>query len=175
MKLKIQPYYLCLDVGFANTGVAVWDRRSEKFAHLELVKTVKTDAHYVSDDSISRCQFIASTLATIMDRYTPAVVIAEMPHGGSRNSSALRCMMLALATVATICELRGAKLHVVRPQEIKDLVVPSGGKVGKKMVQAFVSARYGQAILKGFPAALREHVADAIMCLDVYLQAKNGK
>lgn len=158
---------VCLDVAFSNTGVAVWNCRLREFVFTDVIVThgtpKKKRTGYVADENIQRCQTIAGRLATIMARYKPRHVIAEMPHGGARQYRSGVCMAMALAVVSTTCKLRGVPLYPTQPGETKR-IISLKGEVTKSAVIRHVEKKFGVTLTH---RSLNEHVADAMMCVEV--------
>ncbi len=74
-------------------------------------------------------------------------------------------MALATAVVASFVAQTKVKFIWVTPTDIKRAVDPSGDAVSKEMVQSYVKARFGDSLLP--KTGLREHIADAMVCIDV--------
>lgn len=163
---------LCLDVAFANLGVAVWTSTDGFILGQVLTTTPEKKSGgkrhvYVSDDNVRRCQHLADELNAIMARWNSAVVLAEMPTGGGQNSKAVQAMGMALAVVSTVCALRGVSLHTIQPSETKKLVGAKGnGKIDKVLVQNFIE-KIQPGFLSAFNKGQREHVADAAICIEI--------
>ena len=156
---------LCLDIGLRNTGIAVYSPASKQFIFKECFSTEKGEGR-VSTDYTVRCRSIFRRLMEINSRYSFRLVIAELPSGGARSSRAISAMAMATAIVSCFSQASGVRLFPITPLDIKRQVKPKGGPVSKEEVQDYVEAKYGNILPSG---ARREHVADAIMCLPVYL------
>lgn len=164
---------LCLDVAFANLGIAIWNQRQQKFSHGQVLTTTPEKKSggkrhvYVSDDNVRRCQHLADELVAIMARFGTRTVLAEMPTGGGQNSKAVQAMGMALAVVSAVCALRGVSLHTIQPSETKKLVGAKGnGKIDKVLVQNFIE-KIQPGFLSAFNKGQREHVADAAICIEI--------
>lgn len=160
---KTPERLLCLDVGFAHMGIAVWQPSADQFIFFQCLDTKKDKSRhvYVADDNMRRCQILASRLATIMDTYRPYAIIAELPHGGARGAIQMRAMAMSAAVVSTVSALRHTPLYSIQPNEIKRLIGDKG-KVTKEQVIALVQKKFGLC-LPGKPTD--EHIADAMACL----------
>ena len=165
-----QRRLLCLDVSLCNTGVAVWEITSRSFQWFGCLSTSKEAEQrdiYVAEDNVRRCQFLTRQLGTIIKRWEPVAILAELPFGGAQNAKAAAAMAMSLAITACLAQNFGIMLCPVRPTETKQLV--SGGrKASKQEVISFVQKRLGVkfeelGILKG----KWEHVADAAVLVEV--------
>lgn len=170
MKLQ-SATVLCLDVAFANTGVAVFCPRRERFIHAEVITTGPSKlskAVYAVDDYQRRSAELFSRLDTIMVRHGCRKIVAEMPTGGSKSSRAASMMAMASAIVFCLSISRKVPLVCMRPSQTKALVRPKG-EVSKQEVQDLVRASYPHGAESLWPKnASREHVADAMACWMAY-------
>ena len=166
--MTLQPKTLCLDVGFANTGWALWN--GHRFIDAGCIVTSKSeDKISVMQDNMIRCRLLFRRLATIMERSKATRIIAEYPFGGSRNMKAATAMSMASAIVTCLVEHSGVELIPITPNQVKRVVNPKArAAVSKEQVIAYVIRRYGEDLLP--PNAVREHIADAMACMAVYQQ-----
>ena len=169
---------LCLDIGFRFTGWAGWNTSVEKFFEAGVLFILpdgdKLDS--VAKQNAYAVRLLATNLVRLVDRYEPTLIVGEFPHGGSRNSRAASCMALAFATVITCAHLKGIKLFAVTPNEVKKIVDPSSKDrhaISKQAVQSYVIKRFGGRFLPD--NRTREHVADAMAALAVYLDQRKSK
>lgn len=158
---------MLLDVGLANTGVAIYDLISKEFLHLECYSTEKGEGR-VSLDNVFRCRSLFLRLNDLAQRYNVEVVAAELPHGGAKSSRAASAMAMSLSVTACFVASAQLKFFPVTPLEVKRLI--SNAAVSKEQVQDYVDSKFGKILPKG---RRREHIADAIMCLEVYTQRHN--
>ncbi len=174
MKLQ-SATVLCLDVAFANTGVAVFCPRRERFTHAEVVTTAPAANRkdiYAVDDHQRRCSELFSRLETIMERHGCRQIVAELPSGGSKSSRAASMMAMAAAVVFSLSTARRIPLVCMRPSQTKQLVRPKG-EVTKEDVQVLVRKHFPHAAETLWPkTASREHVADAMACWMAYQKTK---
>ncbi len=152
---------LTLDVAFANLGYAVFSRTEKKFLTYGCLSTKPLKEGYVAERNHRRCSSLASELHRLISRFRPALVVAELPHGGAQNARASFCMGMASGLVSAVCSAASLQLVVVQPSEIKRLVRESG-EVTKDDVIECLEKRYGVSIPK---SGKREHIADAMMAL----------
>jgi Holliday junction resolvasome RuvABC endonuclease subunit len=163
--LKLASNVLCLDVGLCNTGVAVYSPRLRKFIHTECLRTAKdNEARYVADDNHRRYRYLAGSLSRLVKRWRVSLVVAEMPHGGSKSMKAATSMVAASALVCATFEVLGVTMLATRPNETKRLV-RGKGPVDKQEVIEYVSKRYGSRLIPNNKTA--EHIADAMACIAV--------
>jgi hypothetical protein len=167
--VKLKQSIICLDVGFRHMGVAVWSPRKRKFVATYVISTDTSKPHkYVAENNVEAINLLARRLETIIGEWEPYAIIAEMPVGSSRNARALSCMSMAFSCVATVANLTGTPLCMVSPFDVKKLVDKNAGRkaVPKEKVIAYVVEKYGDELLPD--NAKREHVADAMACLDAF-------
>lgn len=165
--MKVKSNIVCIDAGFRNTGVTVWDNHTQQFVYSVLLSFPKYEERYVLIETVRVVKSLSERLATIIEDWQPTLVVAELPFGGARNARAGLTMALACATVISVCALSSVKLHAIRPQEIKKWVSGHGNrKVPKDEVIAFVTRRFGAAMLPKSSKA--EHIADAMAALGVW-------
>jgi len=164
--------FVALDVSLRNTGVVVFNELYRKIVYTEVFETEPNKSKVsVTLDNIRCCMELARRLQVIVGRYSVAVIVAEFPHGGSRSSRAARAMAMSLSVVASVAECCGVSLYSVTPLDVKRLVSRKCA-VDKKQVQKFVESIYGKGRLP--LGKKREHVADALGALEVYLRSRKG-
>lgn len=160
---------LCLDVGYRFTGYALWKEEYQRFAPscIGVIETTKICAS-TAKDCWMRSQKIFRELSRIIHVFRPELIIGELPTGGAQNAKAMRGMALATAAVACAIENSHIKFIAVTPQDVKQMVDPESRtrKVDKEKVQRYVEARFGGSLLPK-KKYLREHIADAMVCIDV--------
>jgi Holliday junction resolvasome RuvABC endonuclease subunit len=169
--MKIPETILGVDVGFRNTGVAVWRPDLQRFVHTEVIVTESTPKKerkvYVSDD-LARCyRETCAGLIRVIRQYNVKDIWAELPTGAAQNSRAATTMGAAQAVIVVTAYMSGVRLFIVQPHQIKRLV-SSSRKVPKDLVIAYVSKKYGRNILPD--NRLAEHAADACMCIEIARQ-----
>lgn len=167
--VRLRKHIVCVDSGFRNTGIAVWDTRSRRFVFTHVVHMPKGDFDYVHQETSHVVSNVSAFLASVFERYDPLFALAELPVGGARSARAAYCMGVAFATVVATCKVSNVKLISVRPNDIKDWARYSGRKaVPKEVVIKRVSQVFGTRLLPEKKDRV-EHVADAMACLGVYL------
>jgi hypothetical protein len=93
---------LCLDVALKNTGWAVLTNKG-KLRDCGIIENPphgKKSKVSVANYSVNCAQKIAHELMKILTRWDIEDVIAELPTGGAKSSSAMRGMALAIGSVA---------------------------------------------------------------------------
>lgn len=174
MRIPRQRRILALDAGFRHLGICVWNSTLKSVEHTECFSTAKDSSRLVVLDNSACVAKSAARLRTIIGRFNPSVVIAELPVGASKSQKAASAMGMALATVVSVCSALQVPLKVVMPKQIKRLVSPNSGRasVPKEKVIAYVIRRYGPSVLP-VRNADKEHVADAIVALEVFLRSQD--
>lgn len=156
-----------MDVGFRNTGVAVWDCTRKAFIYTAVVSFPPFAERYVVLESARVARLLSTRLAAIIRAWKPRFVVAELPFGGARNARASACMALACGVAVATCNLCEVPLKGIRPQEVKKWAGGHGRKaVPKEVVIRAVVKRFGARLLPN--SAKAEHVADAMACLGVW-------
>jgi Holliday junction resolvasome RuvABC endonuclease subunit len=180
--MLLEPTILLLDVSFRNLGVAVWNLRQQRFVYLFCLSTkplAKKQHTYVSDDNVRCCQELTHGLRTIIGRFQPKKIFAEMTTSGAQNANAASCMGMSLALVSALAVCCKLPLYAIQPRETKELVhggsLRRGEKVPKKAVQDFVEKRFGKYPLAQKRISLQEmrgleHIADAMALIEVVKQ-----
>ncbi len=159
---------LCLDVGLANTGWAVYRPDLRRFVKAGCISTSpvpkKTRTVYKNVDDARRYTELSRGVNRLISRWSPMLIAAEMPSGGAKSQSAATGMAAAAAIVSSVATVRGVLVKIVQPSQTKHLIRPEG-KVSKEDVIAYVSKRYGSGLIPDDAKA--EHVADAMACIAV--------
>jgi Holliday junction resolvasome RuvABC endonuclease subunit len=161
---------LALDVGFANTGWAVFSPDGEILDYGVIVtqkskgKTIKR-----SDDYAIRSGSLAIQLADIIDKYQIYGVVGELPTGGAQSAMAMAQMNMATAIVASVCALKNVPTEWCTPTEVK-LAMTGIRSATKEQMMDSVRIEYPDVDFK-IPKTYFEHVADAI---GAYKALRNG-
>lgn len=155
---------LALDVGFTNTGWVVFDGQSP--IDCGVIATEKNEAdlpkskYRITDDNTGRCQRIANQLASVISKYAVKAIVAELPTGGSKSSSAATKMAMATAVVATVVELMNVRHIWTTPISGKKALCSNKGATKDEMMDAaramFPDFKWPKTKTKF------EHIADAI-------------
>lgn len=165
--MRLGNFIACVDVGFCNTGVAIFDLSKDEFVHAEVIRTSKGEFNRkVSLDNFYRCQKLFKRLSVLREQYKFKEVAAELPHGGALSSRAMAAMALSSAVLACFVGRYKLRFNHISPIQIKRMVSPNGKSVEKQQVMAYASSRFGEKHLPK-TLALREHIADAMVCIDV--------
>ena len=163
-----------LDVSLNNTGVVVMEGNPWQIIHTQCISTKpehKKRRIYKTDDTIRRIKYIVGELTTIMDTYSPKIIVAELPVGGGQSASAVEAMAISKAVIATFSLMykgQGLPLLAVNPMDIKKKI---GGRkdaskddIQAKIVEAFpnLRAEWESTRSKSGFLGTFEHVADSI-------------
>ena len=171
-------YIIGIDLALANTGVAVFDTRSNCILELTTVKTEKTKQ---IRDLLQRCKLLFSDLLDILNSYpidNTTTFVVEIP-GGSQSSSAATAMSSAVGVYAGLNTLFSDSKYIhVGPKAIKSFVGNFSVEGSKrknlnisKAEECFPSAPFlrnnKNVILRN-----QEHVCDAALLVALFLQGK---
>lgn len=121
---------LALDVGFANTGWAVFDTAQcdEGAGFNEVVIDVgcittsrapKKRKVRLADENALRGALIASTVRDIVEMYGCIGIIGEMPSGGAKSASAMRDMAAATVAVSAAAAILRLPTDWCSPADVK--------------------------------------------------------
>ena len=167
--MKMRPKFIVgVDAGLRNMGVAIMALPKREVERTYVFSTNRGKYQYVAQSNQACIEFLSDRLAQLLTDVRPSTVVAELPTGGAQSSRAAIAMALSFSVVVLTCKRLDIPLFTVTPTEVKRLVSDEK-KVPKDAVIAFMSKRYGD-ILSKHSNAKREHVADAIACLEVFLQ-----
>jgi hypothetical protein len=176
MKFHKQCFIIAIDVGFRNTGIALYSITKNRFIRFYHIPTeLDETARYKVWDNLRCCRFIYAEILNVLQNVgldKIKVIAAELPTGAAQSARANSAMGMSVAIVACVLEeLRhrksAIKFEPISPLEIKRLV--RKGKVSKQDIQKLIEKRYGKILPE--KAYIREHVADAAACIEV-LKAK---
>ena len=152
---------LCLDVAFANLGYAVFSKTEREFIDYGVISVEKEETRYVAESNQRRCSSIALSLDRLIRQHSPALVIAELPHGGAISSRASVCMGMSVGVVSAMVAIHALTLVVVQPSAIKRLVAPKGAVTKEDVIQC-LKTKFGIELPR---SGRTEHIADAMMAL----------
>ena len=160
-----------VDVGFRNTGVAVFEYNGEEWDLIDslLIKTAKCDKKTkvrVANDDVRCVQQIASELGKLCKKHDPKLFVTELPHGGGKSSIAVKSMALASGFIATFTQVNRISGLWVTPANVK---VALTGKTAASKLECIEGAdkRYPAFrdkyynVKRGAYYNYFEHVADA--------------
>lgn len=113
-----------MDVGFAKTGLTVFDVHSYGdvliAAHV-LRSECEPMPHQASED-VARCQNLVDQLDNLFNRYKPAAIFAEIPGSSAQSARAGRCMALATGWIASYVAVRRIPHDFMIPSVVEKLV-----------------------------------------------------
>ena len=165
---------LALDVAFKNMGWAIMEATPDDWTCLDAYvisteKSAKKRGIRVADDDIRRCLELFRPLCGIVEQCGINAIVAEMPTGGSKSSSAAKCMGMAKAVIACVAERYGIPAIWVTPDD---------GKIAATNKKNASKAQVQRGVLKLYPECTKsfnfkrgskkeyenkfEHAADAI-------------
>lgn len=110
-----------MDVGFRKTGLAVFHLHVHADS-LIAVETIQV-SHAEYPDQLSAdlesCWNLFSNVEDRLKQYKPAALFIEMPHGGSRQARANRCMSMATAVIVCLIKSLAIRHEVFTPGEVE--------------------------------------------------------
>ena len=195
-----QQYVMALDIGFAHTGIAVFDvsKTPALIVHLSCVrpkKDTKKKHLLVADSDIDRVQRMVRGIVDVVRQFDIGKMVVEMPSGGAQGARANRAMGIATGMIVSLKECLGLAAEYYSPNDTREAAVgriDPGPKVRKGMTdeekkrikqerEAFkkgIKMRVMEAMEKKYPElgridimADKEHIADAVSTFEA---AKNG-
>jgi Holliday junction resolvasome RuvABC endonuclease subunit len=176
---------LCVDLAFANVGCAVADVTGGKPEPILYVDTIHTESPppkkrakmkvSIASEDLRRAKEIAVELYSLIEKYKPKVIFAEIPTGASKSSKAAKAMGIAKGVLVAIAAIYEIPLVAITPRAAKraatNNVDASKSEVKKSIRKEF---SYFKGWLKGRGGAIlegkNEHVYDA---LSVLMAARN--
>ncbi|QGY41462.1 hypothetical protein GM415_15505 [Pseudodesulfovibrio cashew] len=157
MKQVEERPVLALDVPLKNLGWCVFDGDEIVAAGTVQTKPPKGAAKYVALEAAARG--LSSELLSLISRFSPAEVVAEMPLEGSKSMNAVQAMRLAAGVVIGTCAGAGLTLHTTRPRDGKIAFLGAGKGEKDDMIDA-AKRRWPSAPWPKAKCRL-EHAADA--------------
>ena len=155
-----------LDVGFANTGVAVFqDGIPVMCDHFETAPSDKKRKVRQMDDDSRRVQEMFRQLSKVVQQREIGALVVEKPHGGAQSAKAMAGMARASTIADCLVEAHRLPYVNVIPIDLKKAV---GGKksASKEQIQQGVVHLYGEykAVQDAQKMAKSkwEHIADAL-------------
>jgi Holliday junction resolvasome RuvABC endonuclease subunit len=163
-------HILALDVGFANTGLAVIDA-DDKILDCGTIITEKSKKKNVrtADDYFTRATILAKALENIIGKYQVNIVVGELPTGGAQSAIAMVQMGMALAITASVLSLKNIPSEWATPNDVK-LKVCGYRSATKKEIMSAIKNRW-KKVKFHHNQNVFEHIADA---LGAYLYLKDS-
>lgn len=183
-----------MDVGFRKTGLTAFriDQARDELIAARTIYTGDDVASSVSTGDILSCLTWCERLDEFVCQHPPAMVFAEIPHGGAQGARANRCMGMATALAAAYMHHRALKFEFYSPHQVEkalgvDLAPGDAKKLTRGEKTAWKKSRLAQLVLKewpdfqGWPSTkrLKEDALDsaaAFLCgrlsSEIYLKAK---
>jgi len=189
---------LAIDVGFAASGMAVFDisKSPAELLHVACSRPKKDTKkhHYVADSDVDRVRRMTSDIKHVVDTYNICLFIVELPSGGAQGARANRCMGIATGMIATLVEMYGIGVDWRTPGETRKAGLGEGGmfllenvkrkkgdvktKKEKSDNKKNIKDRVMENMERMYPElssvtvkADKEHIADAVA---TYESAKDG-
>ena len=170
--------FLAIDIGFKNTGLALFEY--EPGHPLKLLET-----HHIGTDHIKKPKKFSVALvdmdktmylskeigAYISAKYVRYVVV-ELPTGGARSSRAVRCMGMASALMGALIVALGCGAEFTTPREGK-LAATDKPDAEKDEMMSAMGAMF--PAINGIPKCRREHIADACAAMLAYKKRQEEK
>lgn len=163
---------LSLDVGFGNTGWAVFDEGKIIACGTIITQKSKKKTVRTADDYAARAARLARELSEIIDAYDVRGIVGELPSGGAQNAKAMAQMNMATAIVSAVATLHSLPAEWTTPNEVK-LAVAGYRSATKKEIKATIRKKFKDKGGHLFPKAegVFEHIADAV---GAYLASQDG-
>jgi Holliday junction resolvasome RuvABC endonuclease subunit len=167
---------LAADVSLTHTGIVVMEHEGGGWRVLEdevivTVTSPKKRRTFAVDDMTRRATEMCAAIEDLHARFSPAVWVAELPHG-SRHAAAARALGIANGVVGATAYLLDLPLVIVTPDQSKEFA--TGKKNASKAEMMDAAAKLFPDLAAAYPAAKNssspyagnfEHVADAIFAL----------
>jgi len=170
---KTATRILALDVAFCHTGVAILERKRQRWSvlHTECISTEKESRKrriYETDDKLRRATMIFGRLYHLVQDYKPQLIAAELPVSGGKSAAAHASMGMAIAIIAALGFATGVPIRNYNWDEIK-LAACDMKTAGKLQVQNAIAGMFPEIAEaygskksnSGFTGDF-EHIADAL-------------
>ena len=174
------PTAMCIDPGFAESGVVFIDAATNDLQHYTLVSTEKSSKKKnvrSADDFAERSMLMFRELTRLLCQQCPDAVFVEMPTLGAKSASAMRALSLASGIISSFIESTGLPYESVSPTDVKKALCASKTasktdmcNAAAKLYPQLKKAYYSKRSADGWSGDF-EHVADAV---GVYMACKNG-
>lgn len=156
-----------IDIGFANTGIAVENIPTKELVFSTVVTTCPSKKKLgirIADDNIQRCMDTTKAIVNVIRDYPACILFVELPHGGAKSASSMRAMGLASGVIAAVAEIMNVPTDWLTPSNIKEGT--TGSKhANKDAVQRAVAGQYPK--WNWLKTGKVEHEADAAACIIV--------
>ena len=166
---------LAADIGFASTGMAVFEYglNGWELFDARCLHTTKGKDRLVCLDDVRRTEVLATGVMNYFLENQCSAMVCEIPTGGAQSSTAQKCMAAASAMIATVRLVLACPIEWVTPTQsraaagwtkgmkegIKHLKPNERTKELKRFVMAQMVSRH--PAIKAFKLADMEHIADA--------------
>lgn len=163
-----------IDIGFAATGVVLFDSKQDIVLHCTVITTEKTARKHglrVADDDVNRCMHLYRSIRCCLRDYSVGAMFVELPSSGAKSSRAVGCMARAQAIIGSIAEETKLPTEWLTPTEVKLAVVGTRDASKLEIQDAVLKLYPGMVKLQPKQKTLHEHAYDAAAC---YITGKNG-
>lgn len=156
--------WLAIDIGFKNTGLALFEDKPG--CELKLLET-----HHIGTDHIKKLRkesvalsdmaktmHLSKELGAYISAKCVRYVVVELPTGGARSSRAVRCMGMASALMGALIVSMGCGAEFTTPREGK-LAATDNPDAEKDEMMAAMGEMF--PAINSIPKCRREHIADA--------------
>lgn len=163
---------LAVDVGFAATGMAIFEMTAEggRLFDTKCLHTEKSHDVPVSHDDVRRTEFLACGVLNYFIENQCKGMICELPNGGAQAAISAKCMGAALAMIATVRVALHCPAIWIKPDDSriaagwdknkhKDIPIKERKIALKRFVMASMEAKY--PAIAGLKLKDKEHIADA--------------
>jgi len=150
-----------IDLGFAATGIVIYDITADKLVKAVTVRTQKDNTRKglrTADDDMRRCIEMVAPIRRCLEEF-PGLVAVELPSGGTQSSRAARAMGMATGMLGGILGCIDRPVEYYTPGECKK-VMTGDRNASKAKVEGAVVDRFGSAVF-GKTKTMREHQVDA--------------
>ncbi|MGE4424125.1 MAG: hypothetical protein AB7D39_17635 [Pseudodesulfovibrio sp.] len=156
--MKKRETVLALDVALKNLGWCVFQGDDIAACGTVQVKgAAKGSPKYAAMDAAAR--ELSAGLLSLISKYSPEFVVAEMPLEGSKSLNAAQAMRLAAGVVVGVCAGSGLTLHSTRPRDGKMAFLGAGK--GEKDEMMDVARKLWPSASWPRAKCRLEHAADA--------------
>ena len=157
------PIVLAIDIGFKNTGLALFDYSPEELklldtAHITTDHIKKSSKKSVVLNDVEKTEFLAKELQDYMLARGVHSIVVELPTGGARSSRAVRLMGIATTVIVTLAVTMKLDAKWTTPREGKLAATDKPDAEKDEMMEA-MGKIYPR--INNIPKCRREHIADA--------------
>jgi Holliday junction resolvasome RuvABC endonuclease subunit len=166
---------LALDPSFRNTGYAIFEivDITERILEVGVIKTEKSDKKRkvrASDQRVEQIQVLVNSLRSIINKYKPKLIVAELPTSGGKSAHAISSMAIAQTVCGAVAAYEDLPYEWVTPTENKKALTGAKNASKEDMMNAALKLypqlkadyTHTKGQYKGKIRGEFEHIADAI-------------